>query len=565
MRVSTSNSNRVWGREPLLFFLKFQLKAGHARYIKYKWATIAERDPGPEPAEPDPGCAPRLDARVLVERRVSEDGSAEGEKVWTYSYTASTTTVTDPYGNVEIHTFSEGYGQAPVEVQVEYRDSSGAPLRKVINNWVSDSGPLSLEQPLSYPPGVDLWVRQRNPRITRTTTYLLDSNQVSKTETDYADCYAYQILWQNFTDCRDNPTEVREYDYGSGSAGALIRKTTFTYLHNTNPVYRDAHLWDRVAEKRILDGAGVEKASTQFLYDTTPISATSGVPYHDYVGYPAGFTLRGNVAQVKRWNSSTGSWLTTTNYYNDVGNLVQTTDPGGHTTSFSYADNFTDGINRNSQGFLTQVTYPVANGVSHIERKQYFWFTGLPAAQCGRNFPSGSVCNNSYSPPQPDYAKFTYDSLGRPLTIVRGDGGQTTITFAEPALPSPANPIVVTSSTRIDASLNLVNSAVIDGLGRVKRTRLDSDPEGVVYTDTTYDALGRKLTVTNPYRSASDPTFGVTKFKYDALAASPASSRPMATKPQTPMWSRPSTSATERRSPTRPANSGAVTPMHSGV
>jgi YD repeat-containing protein len=45
-----------------------------------------------------------------------------------------------------------------------------------------------------------------------------------------------------------------------------------------------------------------------------------------------------------------------------------------------------------------------------------------------------------------------------------------------------------------------------------------TDPQGIVYTDTTYDALGRKHTVSNPYRSTSDLTYGLTTFGYDGLS-----------------------------------------------
>src|SRR5713226_917962 len=36
--------------------------------------------------------------------------------------------------------------------------------------------------------------------------------------------------------------------------------------------------------------------------------------------------------------------------------------------------------------------------------------------------------------------------------------------------------------------------------------------------DTTYDNLGRKATVSNPYRSTNDPTYGITTYQYDALS-----------------------------------------------
>jgi RHS repeat-associated protein len=485
-------------------------------YIKYKWATIAQMDEGPEGAPNFIDCTPLLDARVLVERRVSEDGASE--QVWQYSYDtqAGTTTVTDPVGNVEIHWFTND--KIRLEWRVEYRQGPSTPLRRVETNWASDTGPIFARQ---YSPGQEAFgltgifdLGPRNYRTIRQTTTLLDTNQVSKTETDY-DCFNYSIIGGSFTDCRDNPTQVREYNWGTGSPGALARYTTLAYLHNVNSTCSNAHIWDRVTDKMVFDGSGGLKAWAQFGYDTTTITATSGVPLHDYSSHPSTYTVRGNRTLAKSWRNTDGAWLTTTNYFNDTGNLIQTTDPGGHTTTFSYTDNYSDGVNRNSQGYVTQVTYPTTNGVSHIERKQYFWYTGLTAAQCGQNF--SGACTNTPTPPQADYAKFTYDMFGRPLTVVRGDGGQTTIAYTEPATPTPGAPITLSSTTTISAGQNLVNSAVIDGLGRVKQTQLNSNPGCAIKVDAAYDALGRKSTVSNPYCTTGEPTYGITKFKYDAL------------------------------------------------
>jgi RHS repeat-associated protein len=483
-------------------------------YIKYKFATIAEMDWGPEGAPSFIDCTPMLDARVVVERRVSEDGV--NEQVWQYSYAGGITTVTDPLGNVEKHWFTGG--KIRLEYKVEYFQGTSTALRRVETTWASDNGPIFARQ---YTPGQESFgplgifdLGARNQRPIRKTTTLLDTNQVTKTETDY-DCFTYNIIGSNFTDCRENPTQIREYDYGSGTPGALARYTTFTYLHNVNSTYLNAHIWDRVKERKVYDGGGNLKAQSRFSYDTTTITATSGVPQHDYTSHPYTYTVRGNQTLAETWRNTDGAWLATTNYFNDTGNLIQTTDPGGHTTTFSYTDNYSDGVNRNSQGFVTQMTYPTTNGVSHIERKQYFWYTGLTAAQCGQNF-SGS-CTNTLTAPQADYAKFTYDLFGRPLTVVRGDGGQTTIAYTEPALPTPANPITLSSTTTISAGQNLVNSALIDGLGRVKQTQLNSNPGCVIKVDTAYDALGRKNTVSNPYCTTGDATYGITKFKYDGL------------------------------------------------
>ena len=37
----------------------------------------------------------------------------------------------------------------------------------------------------------------------------------------------------------------------------------------------------------------------------------------------------------------------------------------------------------------------------------------------------------------------------------------------------------------------------------------------MIYTTTTYDGDGRKASVTNPYRTTSDPTYGITSYVYD--------------------------------------------------
>jgi len=484
-------------------------------YIKYKWATIAQMDWGPEPAAPN-WCGADLDARVLVERRVSEDGSTE--QVWQYAYAAATT-VTDPLGNTEVHNFTGG--RYRLETQVEFREGASTAIRRVASTWASDNGPIQIGQIGTGLWGDDTIRDSRNFRVTQRMTTLLDvsPNPVTKTETTFGDCFTYSIQGSNFTDCRENPTEIREYDYGSGVAGALVRKTTLSYLHQSNSTYLNAHFWDRVTEKKVLDAAANTKAWSQFSYDTTVITQTSGVPQHDYAGYPYTYTVRGNQTLVKRWRNTDSAWLTTTNKFNDVGNLIETLDPLSHKVTFSYADNFSDGVNRNSQAYVTQIQFDKTSGIDHIEKKQFFWFTGLVAAACGQNL--SGACTNTLTPPQPDYSKFTYDALGRPVTVVMADGGQNTIAFTEPATPTPSSPIKVSVTTKISATANLVGIGTIDGLGRVKRTEqcedgtLTCNPS--IKVDTTYDALGRKLSVTNPYRTTSDQTYGITTFHYDAL------------------------------------------------
>jgi RHS repeat-associated protein len=506
-------------------------------YVRYKWTTIAQYDPGP--ADPSPtgsGYVVNVDSRRVSDRYVSEDGTSGSEKHWAYDYTNSLgVVVTDPLGNKEIHLTLQTSGTTcavsgttnlnppPVDYGVEYMDPSGKILKKVSYDYACDSGPVTSAQPgQNASPSLDYTPGPRNNRLIRTTTTLMDTNQVTKSETDFGDCYTYSSFSSNFTDCRQGPTQSREYAFGSGTPGSLVRYTTYSYLHNSNSTYLNAHIWDRVSQTSVYDASNNLFASTSMSYDTTSITGTSSVPQHDYTNYSTSNAVRGNPTVISRWLNTTNSWLATTNYYNDVGNLVQTTDPGGHTYTLSYTDNFTDGTNRNSQGYLTSVTGPTTNSVSHIEGKQYLWYTGLTAAVCGQNAPSPASCTNSYTPssssPVSDYAKYTYDSMGRPYTVTHGDGGTTSFTFTEPSSPSPSSRISVSSTSAIDSFTNLTNAVVIDGLGRVIQTQLTSDPDGTDYVDTVYDDVGRVSTGSNPHRGSSATTDGVSTNNYDGFS-----------------------------------------------
>src|ERR1019366_1480534 len=452
-------------------------------YIKYKFATYAQFDPGP--TDPLDGTVYNLDSRRVVQRIVSADGTAASEKVWSYAYTAVSTTVTDPLGNYEVHSVGPEYGcagssfnayaPAPnIDGGASYYDATGNLLKTVATNFQCDGGPIYAAQPGKNIPSISSYtVGLRNIRPISTTITLGDTNQVSETDTVYADCFNYFFTTDDMqrTDCRDNPTQTLEYDYGIGSKGALLRSTSYTYQHNSNSAYLNANITNRVTQKTVFDGNGNQMAATQYAYDTTTITSTNNaVPQHDYSNYSSSNAVRGNVTSVSRWLSATNSWLTTTNYYNDVGNLIQTTDPGGHTYYLSYADNFTDASkNGNTQGFLTSVTGPTTNGVSHIEGKQYFYYTGLAAAVCGQNAPNPTACSNTLSPtqsaPVADYAKYTYELLRRPLAVTHGDGGTTAFTFSD--LTSTATPITISSSSAIESNNTLANTAMLDGLGRV--------------------------------------------------------------------------------------------------
>ncbi|MCI0625315.1 MAG: hypothetical protein L0387_27340 [Acidobacteria bacterium] len=332
----------------------------------------------------------------------------------------------------------------------------------------------------------------------RETTTWNEQNLVNKTETDWD---AFTLGTPVQTLYRRNPLQKREYAYGTGAAGALVRKTSFNYLHLVNTTYKNLNIVDRPTSKIVYDGASVIKAQTQWTYDGTTPLAASGAPNHDYTNFGTSYLTRGNATQVRNWLNTTGAWLATNNVYDELGNLRTSTDPGNHTTTYSYADDWANSAcvpaGANTQAHVTQVT----NHLGHRIQTRYFPCTSQVERTRDENHILASIWGRI----------FTYDQMHRTLTVVEADGGQTSFAYNDAA------PVSVTTTRKITSSLNLVSTAIRDDLGQVKQTQLTSDPEGTVYTDTTYDALGRTSTVSNPYRSTGETTYGITETQYDAL------------------------------------------------
>jgi YD repeat-containing protein len=338
-----------------------------------------------------------------------------------------------------------------------------------------------------------------------------------------------QIQWtydlREDTVCDSPLLSKSEYDFGVGAPGALLRKTVYEWLQLDTPSYEPPlcsgsvssggeNILDRKTSETVYDGSGNLMAQTKYEYDNyTAGIATSGATtnYASAVGNP------GNLTAVSRWNSTTSAWLVTRYQYDNVGNVVSKTDPNGNVTKYSYADNYVSGPSGTTAAFLTKTTYPAANSVAHVAQSQYYWGSGLVAASCGENF-SGTCAAGATT--GADYATYTYDLMGRKISTVTGDGGKSTTCYSEVSggsCYSDAYPLQVTSSETIASGVTKTSTATLDGIARTVKSQLTSDSQGTVTVDTTYDADGHQLTVSNPYRSTSDSTYGLTSYAYDGL------------------------------------------------
>lgn len=347
----------------------------------------------------------------------------------------------------------------------------------------------------------------------RVTTTLNDVNpaKVTKTEWDY-DTYTALSCGvvpgctpQPSTQSIDNVTEQREYDYGDGAVGALVRKTVNTWL-KVNPInnqnYFSTAIWNvhLKASEKVYDAAGTVAGQTDFEYDkysapNEPLVASGAVQHN--TNYGTTHTTRGNLTAVKRWRNTDGAWLETRHLlYDDAGNLRKTRDPLLHVTEFFYDDSWANSACAPTTGkaYLTKIK----DALLHETTSTYNSCSGTAATTTDPNLRT---------------TNFTvYDEMGRLRQTDLPANGQVLTSYAEAAMP-----LSVTRTVKITGTMNAVAPTDVDGLGRVIQTRLTSDPQGTVRTDVTYDALGRKKTVSTPYRSTSDPTYGITTFEYDAL------------------------------------------------
>jgi RHS repeat-associated protein len=460
-------------------------------YIEYTYNV--RTDELPEAPHHEGGT---LDAIAAVTGR-KINGVAPG---WTYTG-QDWVTATDPNLNQTVHennyvTVANVESGSTVETKVRVyagAETSGTLLRTFVRDYTGEVDPIS--------------ERLTNLRVVRETTILENSLQ-SKVETDY-ETFTYPP-YSNIG-MRLNVLERREYAYGTGAPGALVRKTVNTYLHTGNQPYLDRNIVNRAATSKIYDGASALKAQATFEYDnyTEGIQSTTAVQ-HDSA-YGSTFTTRGNLTAVKRWRNTDGAWLETRHQYDDVGNIIKTKDPGNHTTLFDYTDNWAvTACAPAGQGRAYVKT--VTNALNHTVTTKYDSCTGLIREVTDANARVTAL---------------TYDLMNRPdqTNLPLGEAVDLDLDYDDAAR-------IVTSKTLRDAGTFIYQKTRFDSLARPWRVELceDGSPSCTtsVKTDTKYDDFGRTWKVWNPTRvcdpqvdennCASESTFGKTETLYDPLS-----------------------------------------------
>ncbi|NOT62628.1 MAG: hypothetical protein HOP19_20675 [Acidobacteria bacterium] len=226
------------------------------------------------------------------------------------------------------------------ECQTDILNSSLQMLRSAVNNWVDSPAPAG-------------------PRLMDVTASL-ENGLVSKQHFEY--------------DGYNNQTEVKEYDYGTGSPGTLIRRTRTDYLTNgydtigSGNLNATIHIRNLPTTQQTYDAKGTEATGddvlmtqTSFEYDVYDTSAghaalmgysnVSGHASNPPVTNPATMPTytasdlvhmkRGNLTAVMRHllGNNPGS-VKTCAQYDITGNVVKAIDAIGNATQFDFRDNF---------------------------------------------------------------------------------------------------------------------------------------------------------------------------------------------------------------------------------
>ena len=412
---------------------------------------------------------------TVISRTVTGNGSSAQ---WTYSgYGSGLTVVTRPDSVVENHTYStlNGLHGTSVETQVQIVQN-GSTLHTVSTDYNFDVEPET---------GHAVGARPIRDTVT------LENGLVTKTETDY-EVLTGSYPSGSYTYSRLNPSEKREYAYGSGTAGSLLRRTTLSYLHSSNSTYLNLHITDRLASRYVYDGSGNQKAASQNLYDVTTVWQASGAVAHDYTNFGTSFTYRGNPSSVQVWRNTDNAWLSTDNWFDELGNLRQTRDPGQHVTGYNYGDFWGNSTCAPSGGNAQIWATAAVNHLNQVIQQA--------RNSCTSTLATAIEANNQST-------TYTYDSVDRLSQINYPDQGQKTYTYVD-----TSSSLSITE-TQLQGTTTTTR---FDDLGRVTQTD-SSDPEGDVHVHTNYDDMGRVYTVSNPYRSTSDPTYGAITYLYDAF------------------------------------------------
>jgi RHS repeat-associated protein len=375
-----------------------------------------------------------------------------------------------------------------------------------------------------------------------TPGYLLPSSiTTTLNDTGQSSTVSYPSYYNNL---RNYPTEKQETDF----TGAVARTTVFVY---GGPGLKPTSI--NVYPGSTTSGSPI--SSTLYTYDEYSANyCKNSVPMLTVVngayGHDDTYGNAGNPTTTQRLISGT-TYATSHACYDTLGNVTQTVDANGNPTSYIYTDNWVDSYCIPSgtvvHGFPTTIT----DALGHQSKYSYLTCGVLKQSEADQNQINAGKSTS-----------YTYDILNRPLTISHPDGGLTTSCYSHDPSSScytTALPPFSITSRLMSGSNYFTTKTLLDSYGRTAETQITSDPECTSgdKTDTTYDSFSRVVTVSNPYCTTSDLTYGLTTYAYDAIGRATQIANPDGTA-ETSSYSGNCTTAADEAGKTRKSCSDAL-------
>jgi len=296
----------------------------------------------------------------------------------------------------------------------------------------------------------------------------------------------------------NNQTDQYQFDFGSAPAlngscyttfgSRFLQHTNTTYLTTGSYVAASTNLVGLPTETKVYDSGGNLNSDVKYGYDTFSVSGYSSLTgYASMTGHDSGYSAsgvatRGNLTSVAQGlNTGGGGWLNSYLAYDIAGNVVATEDANSNVTKYSYTDNYSSYGGTPTYGHATSAT----NALSQTPfSAQYDYASGQTVLSKDINKTATSYAYGT--------ASYSMDRLIQVKQAV-GTGAEAWKGYT---YNSPID--IVTKQDQVTKGDGvIVNEQFWDGLGRATTALADS---GGIETDTTYDALGRVATVTNPYQ-----------------------------------------------------------------
>ena len=451
--------------------------------------------------------------RGVNEQRISADGTEGSEVLWQYSSLGPVTWTTAPDGTRTERSVHQSQGQLIAygfddpRAGLIYDERVSAPnngpmLRRKLTEWVVD-GSVQYDGPRPM-------YKTRNPRPAREVEIILDTggNALAATTTYQYDADLNVIATNRYAFVEVDQTTAQNGAIGAIPSGSLVRIEDTDYLTN-NQAYRDRNLLSLPTAARIKDAAGTIIAQSQMLYDEAaypllPCGAASG--WSD-----PGASARGNVTTSKSWLNSMGGWIEAHAQFDQCGSGRKSWDGKGNLTEVQYSGSYQSAYPTTSISAVPDPTGQTGSSTSLTSSTSYDFYTGLVTSTTDQNNQTTTL----------EYA--TTDALGnanplqRLTRATRPDGGWTAYGYSD----QPGS-LFVLARAALDSSRFIDSSKYFDGLGRPHRTYLNEGSGNYLVTDMQYDSLGRVWKVSNPYRTttlngAINPSGMWTTTSYDPL------------------------------------------------